>query len=153
MTPVVNYWSSADMLWVDGKGRDGQGPCGTDEPDQCSKRTKFSNFSIEAIPGSKCSAKLTNQQPAEPITTTTLLGTEATTRVAAEGIGGFSLQGPFGFLAGGLSVALAFAVRDYMRSRQAQQTSQKQGRTLQRVASSQNSLASLAEQGGVEQQA
>jgi hypothetical protein len=151
MTPIVSYWKSADMLWFDGKGVDGQGPCETDNPDQCSKRTKFSNFSIEAIPGSKCSAKLTNQQPTEPVTTTTFMAVETTTTlVVAEGVGGFNIQaGSFGFLAGGLSVLLAFAVsgqlRDSIRSRQAQKTSQKQERTLQRVTSSQNSLASLVE--------
>jgi len=66
MTPIVSYWSSADMLWMDGKGSDGRGPCARDSPDDCSKRTKFSNFSVSAIPGTACKAKLTDQQPAKP---------------------------------------------------------------------------------------
>merc|ERR1719468_1493264 len=66
MTPIVSYWNSADMLWMDGKGSDGQGPCARDRPDECGKRTKFSNFSVAAIPGTACKAKLTYQQPAEP---------------------------------------------------------------------------------------
>merc|ERR1719383_317446 len=66
MTPIVSYWNSADMLWMDGKGSDGQGPCARDSPDSCGKRTKFSNFSVATIPGTACKAKLTDQRPAEP---------------------------------------------------------------------------------------
>ena len=73
MTPIVSYWNSADMLWMDGKGSDGQGPCARDRPGDCGKRTKFSNFSVAAIPGAACQANLTNQQPAKP----DLLGTDA----------------------------------------------------------------------------
>jgi len=66
MTPIVSYWNSADMLWMDGKGSDGRGPCARDSPDDCGKRTKFSNFSVTTLPGTACKAKLTDQQPAEP---------------------------------------------------------------------------------------
>merc|ERR1719225_2616437 len=66
MTPIVSYWNSADMLWMDGKGSDGQGPCARDSPESCGKRTKFSNFSVAAIPGTACKATLTDQKPAEP---------------------------------------------------------------------------------------
>merc|ERR1719320_2260099 len=51
---------------MDGKGADGQGPCARDSPDFCGQRTKFSNFSVAAIPGTACKAKLTDQRPAEP---------------------------------------------------------------------------------------
>jgi len=71
MTPIVSYWKSADMLWMDGKGADGQGPCATDSPDDCGKRAKFSNFSVGTIPGSACMSRLTNQRPAEPALSTT----------------------------------------------------------------------------------
>jgi len=73
MMPIVSYWNSADLLWLDGKGADGRGPCARDSPDSCGKKTKFSNFSVAAIPGTACTAKLTDQQPAEP----DLLVTEA----------------------------------------------------------------------------
>jgi len=73
MTPIVSYWNSNDMLWLDGKGADGRGACARDSPESCGKKTKFSNFSVAAIPGTACKAKLTDQQPAKP----NLLVTEA----------------------------------------------------------------------------
>lgn len=42
MTPVVSYWKSGDMRWMDG------GPCGSDN-EQCSDTVWFSNFSIEGM--------------------------------------------------------------------------------------------------------
>jgi len=104
MTPIVSYWNSADMLWMDGEGADGQCPCTTDSPDDCGKRMKFSNFSVAAIPGAMCNAKLTDQQPAEPamesITTTTTFLTSANTAGGRDG--GFEVPrqgaGPLGFL-------------------------------------------------------
>merc|ERR1719215_1714757 len=118
MTPIVSYWSSNDMLWLDGKGADGRGACARDSPESCGKRTKFSNFSVAAIPGAACKAKLTNQQPAKPdllvtdapdvlvtdvsvkdstmaITTTTdgtmPITTTTTTLLASEGPGSFEV--------------------------------------------------------------
>jgi len=52
MTPIVSYWSSDDMLWMDGKGSDNQGPCAVDQPQACGDEARFWNFSIECIDGS-----------------------------------------------------------------------------------------------------
>eukprot|EP00421_Protoceratium_reticulatum_P012673 CAMPEP_0168383916 /NCGR_PEP_ID=MMETSP0228-20121227/14145_1 /TAXON_ID=133427 /ORGANISM="Protoceratium reticulatum, Strain CCCM 535 (=CCMP 1889)" /LENGTH=476 /DNA_ID=CAMNT_0008397073 /DNA_START=44 /DNA_END=1471 /DNA_ORIENTATION=+ len=51
MTPVISYWKSGDMLWMDGKGADQQGPCAIDTQ-QCGESVKFYDFSIEPLPGS-----------------------------------------------------------------------------------------------------
>jgi len=57
MTPIISYWKSGDMLWMDGKGSDGQGPCAVDAQ-QCGETVKFSGFRLEAMPG---------QPPLEPV--------------------------------------------------------------------------------------
>jgi len=46
MTPIVSYWNSPDMLWMDGKGSDGQGPCFTDLPNDCAESVTMSDFSV-----------------------------------------------------------------------------------------------------------
>ena len=38
------------MLWMDGKGADGLGPCETDDPSQCSATVQFSDFTVESLP-------------------------------------------------------------------------------------------------------
>jgi len=50
MTPVISYWKSRDMLWMDGKGKDGLGPCEIDGQ-HCGESVKFYGFSVEDIPG------------------------------------------------------------------------------------------------------
>jgi len=50
MTPVISYWKSRDMLWMDGKGSDGQGPCEIDSQ-HCGDAVKFYGFSVEDMPG------------------------------------------------------------------------------------------------------
>lgn len=47
MTPVMSYWKSDAMLWMDGLGADGRGPCVQDNPDECPAYVRFYNFSIE----------------------------------------------------------------------------------------------------------
>jgi len=47
MTPVMSYWSSPNMLWMDGLGADGRGPCVQDNPSQCPDHVRFYNFSLE----------------------------------------------------------------------------------------------------------
>lgn len=61
MTPVISYWKAKDMLWLDGKGSDGKGPCSTDS-DRCGDSVKFYNFKLEAMSG----------QPPLPPTTSVL---------------------------------------------------------------------------------
>jgi hypothetical protein len=48
MTPVVSYWCSTDMLWMDGTGQDGLGPCAVDTPADCGDSVTFSAMSISA---------------------------------------------------------------------------------------------------------
>jgi len=52
MTPIISYWSSKDMLWMDGLGADGRGPCVKDKPQACPDFVRFFGFSIEAIEAS-----------------------------------------------------------------------------------------------------
>ncbi|CAK0879567.1 unnamed protein product [Prorocentrum cordatum] len=49
MTPIVSYWSANDMLWMDGKGADGKGPCAVDDVKACSETVTFHNFSVAPI--------------------------------------------------------------------------------------------------------
>jgi len=161
MTPIVSYWKSSEMLWMDGEGADGKGPCATDSPDDCGNRTKFSNFSVDTIPGSLCMATLTDQQPSgrdwsntdamesTVMSTTTTTTTTTTNLVASNGKGksGIPLEavGPLGFFAGAFSATLICAVLGYVRNKPAQQTSERpEQRTLQHSQASSQSLVSLA---------
>jgi len=49
MTPIISYWSSNKMLWMDGKGTDKQGPCASDNAAACGSSIKFYNFSVANI--------------------------------------------------------------------------------------------------------
>jgi len=49
MTPVISYWKSEDMLWMDGLGADGRGPCVKDSPDFCPDTVRFYGFSVEPL--------------------------------------------------------------------------------------------------------
>lgn len=49
MTPVISYWSSNDMLWLDGTGSDGLGGCAKDRKDLCGESVRFYDFSITDI--------------------------------------------------------------------------------------------------------
>ncbi|CAK0811444.1 unnamed protein product, partial [Prorocentrum cordatum] len=49
LTPIISYWSADDMLWMDGKGADGRGPCDHDDASACSESVKFYDFSVERI--------------------------------------------------------------------------------------------------------
>eukprot|EP00933_Yihiella_yeosuensis_P084049 TRINITY_DN98401_c0_g1_i1.p1 TRINITY_DN98401_c0_g1~~TRINITY_DN98401_c0_g1_i1.p1 ORF type:complete len:358 (+),score=54.02 TRINITY_DN98401_c0_g1_i1:90-1076(+) len=50
MTPILSYWNSTDMLWLDGKGQDGQGPCDAkDEGLNCGESVRFYDFVVEDL--------------------------------------------------------------------------------------------------------
>ncbi|CAE8586739.1 unnamed protein product [Polarella glacialis] len=49
MTPIISYWSSIEMLWMDGKGADGLGPCEEDDPSSCASSVRFYDFAFESI--------------------------------------------------------------------------------------------------------
>lgn len=49
MTPVISYWNSEDMLWMDGLALDGLGPCVRDDPSVCPDWVRFWDFKIENI--------------------------------------------------------------------------------------------------------
>jgi len=49
MTPTFSYWRAADMLWMDGVGADGQGPCDKDTPQACGDSVRMYGFEISAI--------------------------------------------------------------------------------------------------------
>lgn len=53
MTPIISYWSSNDMLWMDGKGADGLGPCGKDDKEACGKSVSFYNFMLDSLESSQ----------------------------------------------------------------------------------------------------
>mmetsp|Transcript_99497 Transcript_99497/g.315823 ORF Transcript_99497/g.315823 Transcript_99497/m.315823 type:complete len:439 (-) Transcript_99497:502-1818(-) len=46
MTPIVSYWRSDDMLWMDGKGSDNMGPCFEDRPSKCAESVSFYDFAV-----------------------------------------------------------------------------------------------------------
>jgi len=50
MTPVVSYWSSTKMLWMDGTGMDNTGYCTFETPAVCNTAAKVYGFAIEDIP-------------------------------------------------------------------------------------------------------
>lgn len=49
VTPVASYWSNKNMLWLDGLGADGDGPCARDAPDACGDFSRFSDFAVEDL--------------------------------------------------------------------------------------------------------
>jgi len=57
MTPVVSYWASKNLYWLDGQGADGLGPCAKEAASDCAKSVQFWGFSLETI-GQKPLAKV-----------------------------------------------------------------------------------------------
>jgi len=49
MTPIISYWSHDNMLWMDGRGADGRGPCDRDDPAACAASVKFYDFSLGPV--------------------------------------------------------------------------------------------------------
>eukprot|EP00419_Tripos_fusus_P089086 CAMPEP_0172860066 /NCGR_PEP_ID=MMETSP1075-20121228/71873_1 /TAXON_ID=2916 /ORGANISM="Ceratium fusus, Strain PA161109" /LENGTH=437 /DNA_ID=CAMNT_0013708049 /DNA_START=37 /DNA_END=1350 /DNA_ORIENTATION=+ len=128
MTPTVSYWNSKNMLWMDGRGQDGLGPCEEDTPDECGHTARLSNFSIKHIQGCPCTDPLTNQSPAnlhrnvapvKQVPTTTRDMVEVDTSAANRGAKRISgVAAAFtGFFAGGSSMALLFAAFGVVRAK------------------------------------
>merc|ERR1719282_955501 len=46
MTPVITYWGSGNVGWLDGVGKDGLGPCNHDNTNPCADSVKLYDFSI-----------------------------------------------------------------------------------------------------------
>jgi len=65
MTPVLSYWSSSDMLWMDGLGMDQQGPCHQDNPATCATSAAFVDFVIEDIDATSTTTSTTPTAPTE----------------------------------------------------------------------------------------
>jgi hypothetical protein len=49
MTPIVSYWASNDMVWLDGVGKDNLGTCGSDDASKCPDSVKWSDFVVEDL--------------------------------------------------------------------------------------------------------
>mmetsp|Transcript_138694 Transcript_138694/g.386768 ORF Transcript_138694/g.386768 Transcript_138694/m.386768 type:complete len:757 (+) Transcript_138694:43-2313(+) len=47
VTPMMGYWASEHLRWMDGLGPDGQGPCVKDVPQACPRTTRFSHFGVD----------------------------------------------------------------------------------------------------------
>uniref|UniRef100_A0A7S0B3C1 Apple domain-containing protein n=1 Tax=Pyrodinium bahamense TaxID=73915 RepID=A0A7S0B3C1_9DINO len=46
VTPVISYWNSPDLAWMDGLGVDGKGPCVRDTPEACPSTVRFYDFVV-----------------------------------------------------------------------------------------------------------
>mmetsp|Transcript_13798 Transcript_13798/g.39262 ORF Transcript_13798/g.39262 Transcript_13798/m.39262 type:complete len:403 (+) Transcript_13798:74-1282(+) len=49
MVPVVSYWSSESLLWLDGRESDGKGGCSRDDPTTCQDTVRLYDFSVTGI--------------------------------------------------------------------------------------------------------
>ena len=49
MTPVVSYWSSDGMSWMDGSGSDGQGFCDAEDPAACGAAITISDIAVTVM--------------------------------------------------------------------------------------------------------
>jgi len=139
MTPIVSYWRSDDMLWMDGQGMDGNGPCWKDTPDHCGDSVRFYDFSV------------TPSFP--PTTRTTTTTSREALRARPSSDEGQAVLRAFGLgalamIAAQVSGVLAFlAVRTTCRRRE-DPTCPSVSPLRRVVAGSSQSLLALAESGG-----
>jgi len=57
VTPVVTYWGSQELSWLDGHGADFRGPCKSEEPTSCPRSVAFWGFSVDGVPVPKFTKK------------------------------------------------------------------------------------------------
>jgi len=80
MTPVVSYWASDDLIWLDGEGNDTKGPCHKDRPKQCGDAVEFSYFSVSNI-GSEATEFVWHDATTTTTTTMTTSTSTSTTKL------------------------------------------------------------------------
>jgi len=49
MTPIVSYWKSENLGWLDAVGKDGNGPCEEDVPEDCADSVQFYDLRVEPM--------------------------------------------------------------------------------------------------------
>jgi len=70
MTPIVSYWGiSAHTEWLDGRGPKGQGPCNSEESNQCGDTVSFSAFVVEPLEPGVPKLEPSAAGPLGPVTT------------------------------------------------------------------------------------
>eukprot|EP00613_Pedinella_sp_CCMP2098_P037880 CAMPEP_0171811378 /NCGR_PEP_ID=MMETSP0991-20121206/78070_1 /TAXON_ID=483369 /ORGANISM="non described non described, Strain CCMP2098" /LENGTH=509 /DNA_ID=CAMNT_0012424729 /DNA_START=222 /DNA_END=1751 /DNA_ORIENTATION=+ len=91
MTPIVSYWSSGDMAWMDGQGVDGKGGCAPYTTPNCnaSAAGKISNLRVESLPlvvaAAPSNSTKANTQ-AEPLPSPSSSATESVSAGAIAGL-------------------------------------------------------------------
>jgi hypothetical protein len=99
MTPIISYWESEDMMWLDGNGSDGKGPCGQDLELPCGKSVSFYDFSLEDLESDQADQGTIVERPEPP---------ERRPATPASGGGNNSMPAIFLFL-GGVAAAVSAA--------------------------------------------
>jgi len=70
MTPVISYWHSKDMLWLDSNGSDGKGPC-TKDTLKCGESIRFYDFAVAGSGGPESFLGQSAKRTTSPTSTST----------------------------------------------------------------------------------